>query len=1081
MALNEKQRKLKENVIAFLNKLNIKQNYNLNQILTFLKKWTNLLEEVDYSLTEKDCQLINKTPQFKKLYQKIIQNNKITEEDYQRICETSTLLETLLNFYIEENEIMVENEFEEVEILDEEELVRGVALEDTIKTYLKEIGKYKLLTFEEEQELGKRIEEGDEDAKKELTEANLRLVVSIAKRYLGRGMLFQDLIEEGNLGLIQAVDQFDYKKGNKFSTYATWWIRQAITQALANKARAVRIPKNKVDEINKMHRTIENLKKELGREPESKEIACALNKTEEYVEDLIIISQEITSLDKSYDEDGESTLGDLIPDDKMGVPEERVIDESLKAKLQEVLNNLTEREKKVLTLRFGLDGETPQTLEEVGKVFHLSRERIRQIEAKALAKLRHPSYANQIENYLFESTETKKKAQVQEENGNVEVIENQVFSIKDIHKNLNLEQIINLIDLFPIEETRFFCQYNGIIKSKKMLINVKIKELNKEDYEKLNKFTQQLIEVSQIYYQSINDEHKTHNEAIEIAKRTLRVTTNNVENDLLDWKSPKLSEINIEKKTDEKKKEQKNNPEKKVTVIKKVTKEKNTIEQIPNDILKMLLSLLSSEEKEVYLLKHGKSLKENHSFNELGLSDKLIEEYQEIYKKSLIKLGIFYESLKKLILILTPLQQEIYFLKHGKNLDQTNIFPEVPDGKRKNYYSVIFNNSQKKLFHYLEKDQESILNGTFDYKKIKPSKSKKSENILEIIPEEILKKLLVLLTPIQKEIFILKHGENLDQTNKFPKAPKGKNKNYYNISYNIIKNKLLEFYNANKESLLAGTFDYSKIKPPIPQNRTELLEIIPHSILIKIIKILNPKERKIIILRHGESLDETKKFPETPDNKACNYYYVEYDRAKNKLLDFYYKNEEALLNGTFDYNPKNIFLKKKNIKYLETKKEIVNEKLEVGGGLLEQKRQNLEQKKALLLKKVTQTELKANLFTKFSHIYQAVLTDVELERIINQSFDELKNLQDGVELSYYFQVEKNILLYLSRSYNQNKENPESVNILIVIIDYFKNKMLKRLPYLNEMELENTIEQIFEEYNGKRLFYVELSLKYVKRK
>ena len=279
----------------------------------------------------------------------------------------------------------------------------GISIEDPVRMYLKEIGKVPLLTAEEEIELSKQMEEGGEKGKmaqQRLAEANLRLVVSIAKRYVGRGMLFLDLIQEGNLGLIKAVEKYDYRKGFKFSTYATWWIRQAITRAIADQARTIRIPVHMVETINKLIRVSRQLLQELGREPTPDEIADKMGMSPERVREILKISQEPVSLETPIGEEEDSHLGDFIQDDNVPVPADAAAFTLLKEQLGEVLNTLTDREQKVLRLRFGLDDGNQRTLEEVGKEFNVTRERIRQIEAKALRKLRHPSRSRKLKDYL---------------------------------------------------------------------------------------------------------------------------------------------------------------------------------------------------------------------------------------------------------------------------------------------------------------------------------------------------------------------------------------------------------------------------------------------------------------------------------------------------------------------------------------------------------------------------------------------------------------------------------------------------------------------------------------------------------
>jgi len=279
-------------------------------------------------------------------------------------------------------------------------LPEGISIDDPVRMYLKEIGKIPLLTPEEEIELAKRIEQGDEEAKKRLIEANLRLVVSIAKRYVGRGMLFLDLIQEGNLGLLKAVEKFDYRKGYKFSTYATWWIRQAITRAIADQARTIRIPVHMVETINKLIRVQRQLLQELGREPTAEELAKEMGMPEEKVREIMKIAQEPVSLETPIGEEEDSHLGDFIPDEDAPAPAEAAAYTMLKEQLMDVLDTLTPREEKVLRLRFGLDDGRARTLEEVGKEFNVTRERIRQIEAKALRKLRHPSRSKKLKDFL---------------------------------------------------------------------------------------------------------------------------------------------------------------------------------------------------------------------------------------------------------------------------------------------------------------------------------------------------------------------------------------------------------------------------------------------------------------------------------------------------------------------------------------------------------------------------------------------------------------------------------------------------------------------------------------------------------
>ena len=369
---------MEENVVTFEAKL--------NDLVALAKKKKNILEQQEvldfFKGVEMNSEQMNDIYEF--LEEKGIDVLQIGNDDVEDDIEEIILTE--------KDEIDVEK----IDL----SVPEGVGIEDPVRMYLKEIGKVPLLTAEEEVELARRMADGDESAKKRLAEANLRLVVSIAKRYVGRGMLFLDLIQEGNLGLIKAVEKFDYEKGFKFSTYATWWIRQAITRAIADQARTIRIPVHMVETINKVSRVSRQLLQELGREPQPEEIAEAMELPVERVREIMKISQDPVSLETPIGEEEDSHLGDFIQDENVAVPADAATQTVLKEQLEEVLETLTEREQKVLKLRFGLEDGRARTLEEVGKEFDVTRERIRQIEAKALRKLRHPSRSKKLKDYL---------------------------------------------------------------------------------------------------------------------------------------------------------------------------------------------------------------------------------------------------------------------------------------------------------------------------------------------------------------------------------------------------------------------------------------------------------------------------------------------------------------------------------------------------------------------------------------------------------------------------------------------------------------------------------------------------------
>lgn len=366
-------------------------NQKLNELLAYAKKKNNILEQQEvisfFSDVEFDADKTDSIYEF-------------LEKSGIEIVYPVTEQEGLdLDLSLDDDNVSDEDMDVDLDKIDLS-VPEGVATDDPVRMYLKEIGKVPLLSAEEEQELAERIANGDEAAKKKLAEANLRLVVSIAKRYNGRGLLFLDLIQEGNIGLLKAVDKFDYNKGFKFSTYATWWIRQAITRAIADQSRTIRIPVHMVETINKLIRVQRNLLQELGREPQPEEVAKAMDLPVERVREILKVAQEPVSLETPIGEEDDSHLGDFIQDENMPVPADAAAFTLLKEELSAVLDTLTERERKVLTLRFGLVDGHARTLEEVGKEFDVTRERIRQIEAKALRKLRHPSRSKRLKDFM---------------------------------------------------------------------------------------------------------------------------------------------------------------------------------------------------------------------------------------------------------------------------------------------------------------------------------------------------------------------------------------------------------------------------------------------------------------------------------------------------------------------------------------------------------------------------------------------------------------------------------------------------------------------------------------------------------
>lgn len=373
---------------------NMKEVHSMDEAV-FLQILNNLLEKARKKKNELDYSDINDA--FKGF-----EFDEDKMEDVYEFLEAKNIDIINIPEAQDDDDEFLDHQEEEVELLDDVDALEGVSLEDPVRMYLKEIGSVKLLSPEEEVELSKRAEAGDQKAKDRIIEANLRLVVSIAKKYVGRGIPFLDLIQEGNMGLIKAVEKFDYAKGFKFSTYATWWIRQSITRGIADKGKTIRVPVHMVETINKTLRMSRNLLQELGREPTSEEIAERLGTTKQKVEEALEISRDPVSMDSPIGEEEDSSLGDFIEDENMLSPSDSADYQMLKKELVNALDTLTDRERKVIELRFGLIDGQARTLEEVGKEFKVTRERIRQIEAKALRKLRHPSRSRKLKDFLQE-------------------------------------------------------------------------------------------------------------------------------------------------------------------------------------------------------------------------------------------------------------------------------------------------------------------------------------------------------------------------------------------------------------------------------------------------------------------------------------------------------------------------------------------------------------------------------------------------------------------------------------------------------------------------------------------------------
>lgn len=722
-------------ILKYIKKLNINVNLPSKSIAEKIRALFNLLDTIEYTLSDEETDTLLNEPIFSNLFSKFCKYHAGTEEDFKKIHKGSPSFQSLCDTYREQNGLGIdldslEEEFdeEEYEQIEKEFIKSGI--DDPVRMYLKEIGKVPLLSIEEEIELTKRKAEGDLEAAKRLTEANLRLVVSIAKRYTWSGMLFLDIIQEGNLGLIKAAEKFDYRKGYKFSTYATWWIRQAIFRGIADKARTIRIPVHMIERINKVLRVQKELTQKLGYEPTPEEIAKEMNLTPERVREILKYAQEPDSLDRTVGEEEDTLLGDFVTDENIVLPENYALTEEMKENLRSVLSELKEREQKVLSLRFGLDDGIARTLEEVGKEFSLTRERIRQIEAKALRKLRNPAKVRKLEDFHEKNSYRGEKSTLQATNSR-----SWETSVQAQHWEINK----------PEESA----------EKSKQLAFVK-RPINKDVP------IPSLLPKSASTFYSLNKVEEMDISSSMVSSNHSKLEQNNTE---------VVTKANTDKNTTLSISSNETHSNKIQTIA--VVGESNSKEEMEVKSPKVKKRHLTKREYEVLKLRFGVEDGKKRSLEEvgkiLGLHPGNISQYS---KNAINKLtndnSLWFEwneDKEKLDIILNGINDPFFSQFNGfTNVEVFWVFLDDSENSRQ----IIFNRHGENLNELNKYDKEGKTTAIKDYYKtiykLKTNLAKKNfKSFIKKYPKEKFLPLLSTLTKEELEVFILFHGENYDE------------------------------------------------------------------------------------------------------------------------------------------------------------------------------------------------------------------------------------------------------------------------------------------------------------------------------
>lgn len=957
-------------ILRYLEKLNIDLRKTSSSIAKSVSPLFSLLETIGYEFTEFEIETLLENKVFKTLFEKHCENLKEPKErDFSSLHKENDCFKVLCDafltkdFNINEVEEVDEEEFDKIL----EEYESDVKTEDPVKMYLKEIGRIPLLSHKEEIELGKRIETGDEEAKKRLEEANLRLVVSIAKRYIGRGLLFLDLIQEGNLGLIKATEKFDYKKGFKFSTYATYWIRQAITRAIADKGRDIRIPVHMIERINKMLQIERNLVEKLGYEPSPKELAMEMNVSEDEITKMKKYAQNPVSLETPIGEE-DSYLGDLIPDESFMTPEENAIIEALKNDTKSLLEGLEERQQRVLRLRFGLDDGRTRTLEEVGKEFHVTRERIRQIEAKALTILRNPSRRKKVDEYIdTDNYHERRKSNLKADEG-----------IKSMRTPVEAENWKVKVSLEKTESTA-----KPVVKVKRPIKkgdsfpslipkNVNTKIITKNSNSKV-------VE---------NNEEKTNfaNDPIERKQNTIAIQPESFDKKQVEiLKVPFSKEIPIQETSAKSNEEAVHIGSEKQNRFQKSEKEIEKIKE--NEDIELVEVIQTKESKKNTPSDSKESLADVSTIN--ALPNDFHYENREVYNLEIekqesqdLKSKTYFSSFQKeprelfWTLLTSPSKQRcLPFIRFGENLNACNAWPKE-DNHCKNYYYVTWNIFKKNCSKPLNREKIFI----YKYKR------------------EIFESLLNELTEEERKIFVLFHGEDYDQLNLVMYDESHTIHEYCVLYWNVIDKLeilLKKKKKVNKNSKQFNSFIFSNSIEWFAQS---LNCNVP--ILQKAIEMLSLEDQNYIYRKRGKELNA---FKPLSISKEVNGYKLALDHLKDNIRFLKQQENKDEKRKDSPLRERVIIVKQEKRKNLLEEKlrllkaEIFNDFSKKYGSLIDNEALTM-----IIDKTVTDEKMSKNIYT---HIIESELI-VWLKDKYNQnaSSEESKEILKKIKEKFVFEM-----------------------------------------------------------------------------
>lgn len=1107
----------------FIKKLNINANLPSKNIAEKIRPLFNLLDTIHYSLSDEEMDTLLKEPIFDNLFSKFCKDHKGTEEDFKLIHKGNPSFQSLCDTYREQNGLgmdlnsLEEEEFDEEDFEEIEKEFENSSVEDPVRMYLKEIGCVPLLSKEEEIELCKRIEEGDEEAKKRLIEANLRLVVSIAKRYVGRGMLFLDLIQEGNFGLIKAVEKYDYKKGYKFSTYATWWIRQTVTRSIADQARTIRIPVHMVEKINKTFRVQRELLQELGHDPTPEEIAERMGLTLEEVRKILKYSVEPVSLETPIGDEEESLLGDFITDENIVLPENYALTETMKEKVRAILEELNEREQKVLRLRFGLDDGRARTLEEVGHEFNVTRERIRQIEAKALRKLKNPIKSRKIQDYYEDDSYKGKKNTLEATSGSKswEVsTQAQGWKIEKREESAEKPKAMAFVKR-PINRNAPIPSLLPTNTSTTLKSNKKTKDTMPSSTSSAIKVEQKstktkIEQKEKTIISSPKNTKKTDRESIIPSKAYQSIATG--ENTNSNFISSSLPKIEVGEGFSNLKEETK--------AIKKAKVKNNKLSQREYEVLELRFGLKDGKKRSIDEIGRVFSLDQSTVSRNIKKSINKLKEDKTIWyewNEDKEKLDIILNSKKKNIandlfsqfkeyskeevfwalIFIANAKRNVVFTKFGENLD-TNL-PWPKKASCASYYSATYSLAKKDLLKLL-------------------NENKKILSFIRKYSKEEFEPLLATLTQEELKIFVLFHGENYDEHKMCSFDEEHTIKDLINAYLELttkLESKILEQRKNNKSLNSKQT---EKTEPFFSKfdgyTKDEVLWALSN---------LRENPRQTIYNRHGKNLNELIKSDKEGKKTSTQNYYNAIAQIKKRLAkkkdlqsntskevveikcDFldkldcsfeiakeaismlpleeqkviYLRRGESLLE--FKPFPKDkpievykklendaMYHVKENVRIIKKRQRIEEEK----NNNLEAEQIQLEQeKRKLKLQQEKLNLMKASLFEEISKKYGQLISKEQITSLI----DGIVKDTNKTQVVYSSLIETQLFLYLSDFYKKNPNGVSSINLLVKLKEMYITKMKAKYPLLSKRIIEQVIEMRLLSYNGQNSFEYEIEM------